>query len=219
MLDRLSQVLKRHCRKGMTCTPVAIQPRPLVVVGWKGGWRDDNFDTALMVLVADLAKLVTGSIACSCVRCVDLTRLDMILSSGCDVEPTDAVLWVDKFPSKALEYGGDTKIMLIFDIRKTKATYEEVAADIEPQRLASLKAVYPTALTSVDGTKIWLSRLPEEDRRVASAYEIEHARWIPGDPFDALIGVLVLCRHPDELVATINAQCQSHHSGRWQTQA
>jgi hypothetical protein len=218
MLDPLCELLNRCRCQGMTCTLVATSPRPLVVVGWQGAWLDHEFDTAIMLLVTDLAELITGSGTCPCVRCVELERLETVLKSGCDVSPTDAVIWTDKFPSKSLEYGGDTKVMLILDMRKTKASYEEVAADIEPHQLEVLKADYPTAVISRDGTRIWLSRLPDQDRRVGSAYEIEHARWIPGDPFEALIGVLVLSRKPEETAAAVRGRCQSLYPERWQLQ-
>jgi hypothetical protein len=41
-------------------------------------------------------------------------------------------------------------------------------------------------LKSLDGEKLYLSLLAEDDPRLNSEYERVHARWIEGNPFDAL---------------------------------
>jgi len=51
---------------------------------------------------------------------------------------------------------------------------------------------YPTRIESETGEHVWLTRFPESDARAASAYEGQYARWVPGDPLEALIAVFVL---------------------------
>ena len=109
-------------------------------------------------------------------------------------------------PSKALEYGGETKVLMVFDGRKMKNSGQEVQADIQPEELERLQTVYPTVLRTTDGQSLWLSRLPESDRRVGGMYESEHGRWIPGDPWEALRLVIVLTHELSSLPNLIEAR-------------
>lgn len=124
-------------------------------------------------------------------RGVEADRLSTILSAGIDVQPTDAVIYVSTL-EKALEYGGLPKAVVALDPKRLERTWREVPADTEPDELASIRETYRTVLTSKDGNKLWCSRLHEADPRVTTSYEVSYARWIPGDPFDALRAVLVL---------------------------
>ncbi len=192
--NALEKAINAVREAGAQCEFVASHPRPILLIEWKRDWRDEDFDTALMFLTFAIGEVSGGSEIGSIVRCVGIERLDVILRQGCDVEPSDAVLWTDMFSSKALEYGGTEKVLMVFDIHRTKPTYLRVAADTDPIALDELRKTYPTVVRSIDGSRLWLSRLPEHDRRVTSPYEVEHARWIPGDPFEALAGLLVLGR-------------------------
>jgi hypothetical protein len=134
----------------------------------------------------------------SCVfRGVGLGRLKTVQSSGIDVEPSDSVIFAELF-EKAWEYGGMPKVFLALDATKLKRTFVEVASTISPQELESLRAVFPTMLTSRDGTSIWLSKLREDDPRLATNYETEYARWIQGDPRNALKAVFIFSRQEDD---------------------
>lgn len=126
-------------------------------------------------------------------RGVGAERLGVILRTGIDVEPTDHPIFTEIGLDKALEYGcdGDQVIMLL-DPRKLSSTWEEVPANSDESVLNELRSRFPTELRSDDGTRIWFSRLPKDDRRVASPYEARFARWIPGDPKEALLGLIVL---------------------------
>lgn len=124
-------------------------------------------------------------------RAVELDRLPYLLEHGVDVQPTDAVIWVS-YLSKALEYGGDLKAVMVFDAKHLQCTFQEVASSTSPCEVNAIARVYQTRLSSEDGTMLWFSRLPSADRRVASPYEVAHGRWIPGDPWLALRIILVI---------------------------
>ncbi len=133
-------------------------------------------------------------------RGVPYEKLTQVLKSGVDVEPTDSHIYVD-FIDKAWEYGGWPKIILAFDTDSLKHTYVETTFDINPDEMNRLKVIYPSSLISKNGKSVWLSRLPEGDPRIASTYETQYARYIPGNPFDALRYVLVFTPHGQDIAA------------------
>lgn len=211
----IDQLFTKHSCEGMSWQALASSPCPLFAIEWQGEWNDDDLRNALMFITMQFAEAVEGERGWTCIRCVSVDRLPVVLRQGCDVEPSNAVMWVDKFPDKALEYGGDeSKVMLVISGERTEASCVEVAADMDAGALDSLKLTYPTIERSIDGTKLWLSRLPENDRRVASPYESEHGRWIPGDPFEALLGIFVLGRDMNDVAAQVRqhvAACKTQH--------
>lgn len=203
MIDQLRTLMADRRCDGMTAIPIATIPFPIAVIGWQGSWLDETLANTLTFLIDDLTCIVAKNGACGWVRCVGLERLSVILKTGCDIEPTNSVLWLDMFPDKALEYGGDEKVMMIFNLSMTEPSYVKVPANTDAAKLKAWKQNYPTVLSSIDGKELWLSRLPEHDRRVGSPYEVEHARWIPGDPLEALLGIFVLGRNPATLTQSI----------------
>src|SRR5262249_46250788 len=130
-------------------------------------------------------------------RAVGADRLSAILSNGIDVEPTRSVIMVDCF-EKAWEYGGWPKVMQALDWSCLDQSWREIPTDTPPGELTELRKIFPALLTSIDGSKLWLSRLPEGDPRIASSYEVSYGRWIPGNPFEALKAILVFSRPEDE---------------------
>ena len=132
-------------------------------------------------------------------RGVEIGRLEQVLNNGCDVHPTDSVMYIADGLDKAMEYGGYPKVIQIFDGSKLKQTFTEVAASTPPAELATLRATYPSWELSQDGTKIWFSRLKLEDARRTSAYEVDYARWIEGDPFAALTALLIISPNDDHI--------------------
>lgn len=206
ILNALGRELDALRETGAQHELVASTPKPILLIEWNGRWQEREFESAIMFLTFALSELVAGRKAHSVVRCVESERLPLILQQGCDVQPTDSVLWTDKFPSKALEYGGDEKVMMVFDIRRTEPSYQEVPADTDQKALDELRKAYPTVERSIDGSMLWLSRLPEHDKRVTTPYEVEHGRWIPDDPFEALMGLLVLGRDMKKLAASVKSR-------------
>lgn len=130
-------------------------------------------------------------------RAVALERLPLVLKTGIDVEPSDAVFYVGEF-EKCVEYGGWPKLVLALDCGFLTSTFRETRADISDDELASIKKVYPTVLTSEDGSSLWFSRLNASDPRLSSPYEVGYARWIETNPLQALKGILVLCDTSDD---------------------
>ena len=130
-------------------------------------------------------------------RGVALDRLPAILANGVDVEPVTAPIFVSEF-SKAWEYGGWPKAVMAFSRMHLECTYREIIiADTDTDEITRLMVDYPTRIEDQAGERLWLTRLPEADARAASSYEREFARWIPGDPFDALLAVFVFMIEDD----------------------
>jgi hypothetical protein len=125
------------------------------------------------------------------------------------------VLWVDRSTGKTLEYGDEMKVLMIFHGERLMPTHREIPANTPPGELEELRRTYPTAIPSVDGQMLWLTRLPFEDKRATTPYEIEYARWIPGDPWEALLAVLVLGRDHKRVCEQVQSAIQSCGQRQW----
>jgi hypothetical protein len=144
----------------------------------------------------DLLIRIDSALLPCAFRGVSINRLKSILPDGIDVEPTDSVIFTNDL-DKAWEYGGWPKLVLALDTSRLQRTFKQVPSDISPSELERIRQHYPTVVKSLDGTQLWLTRLEESDPRIASPYEIAHARWIEGNPFDALRAIL-LCVRPED---------------------
>ena len=134
----------------------------------------------------------------SLVRGTSYTNLDTILTTGVDVVPSNAPIFCTQFPEKAMEYGRDEQnttsrmILLFYDRKKLERTFIEISSETPQSDIQELAKTYPTIEDSKDGSKIWLSRLQKTDTRRTTDYEYQYAYWIPEDPFDALVWVILL---------------------------
>lgn len=184
-----------------------LQPAPcmLLLASWPQAGDMRVLARTINILLASLSKASGRRYLDAFVRCCCLDRLDTILKNGVDVEPPDSVIWVDQSISKPLEYGGDEKVMMMFDPGKLEQTWCEVPCDAPETQLNTLRATYPTMFPSQGGTHLWFSRLPENDRRVMSGYEAEHGKWIPGDPWEALLGLIPIGPDHDALATRAEA--------------
>lgn len=138
-------------------------------------------------------------------RAVSADRLPAVLENGIDVEPTDSVIYADKAFGKAWEYGGFPKMVLALNPDELEPTYREVPTDTPADEIAEIRKDYPTVLTSSDGEWLWCSRLDEDDGGTAKSYERLYARWIPGNPFDALRSVFVFGNEEDLVAVATEA--------------
>lgn len=86
---------------------------------------------------------------------------------------------------------------MALDGRHLDYTCRQITSDTSADEAARLMLEYPTRIQDHTGERVWLTRLPETDPRAASAYEVEFARWIPGNPFDALRAVFVFMPEGD----------------------
>ena len=126
-------------------------------------------------------------------RGVEIGKLHTVLKTGIDVNPPDSVIFIDQL-TKAVEYGKNPsgqQVIMIFDVKKLLPTFKKVDSTIEQAQLNKLKQTYPNELISKDEKNIWLTRLPKDDRKIATSYEKEYARWIPNKQMDALKAIFV----------------------------
>ena len=173
----------------MITTVVSQLPVPLVAIEHDSmeAMRDSEILKAVQGMLGKIGNVILRP----GYRAVGLDRLQYVLERGVDVDPIDAVIWVN-FLDKALEYGGTEKLVLVFDPKQLDTTFREVRAGSPPEELAVLSMRYPTKLTSEDGEMCWFSRLSATDKPITSAHEVDSARWIPTDPWVALRLLLVV---------------------------
>jgi len=203
-LEQVVRGVSILARAGARIAPLAHEPRPLVVVGWEGDWFDDELHRGLDRLSEGLGRLAGGEEAEILLRSTQLSRLPVVLETGTDVTPPDGVMAVVPTAEQALDFRlGDERLVLLFDGRFLHPAWKEIPADTDERRLAALERSYPTRLRSEDGSRLWLSRLPPDDPLLTTQVEVEHTRWIQGNPWEALLGVLVLGRDHDDVLGEV----------------
>jgi hypothetical protein len=154
-------------------------------------WRQASHSSPqLRGLEKVILRLVTEFETCPLCRCVNMSRLDAVLRTGIDVEPSDQAFWADPFLSEALPHGGDPKLLIVLD---RGACQESLRRVVEGMTKAELKALlrdypFPVIDPTLDGR--WVSRLP--DRRASRHREGGQGFWIPGDAQKALLAAVVL---------------------------
>ncbi|MGH3165418.1 MAG: hypothetical protein ACRDN0_05935, partial [Trebonia sp.] len=90
------------------------------------------------------------------------------------------------------EYGDWPKVVMAFDGMKLKRTFREIViSEVTADEIEQLMNDYPTCIKDDAGERLWLTRFAATDPRAASPYEYGFARWIPDNPFDALLAVFV----------------------------
>ena len=146
---------------------------------------DWMFDCSLTAIVK-----TSGHLQLPLFRGVDRASLERVLQNGIDVVPTD-MHWYGADLEKALEYGGDYPHILIIDGALAQRTFRTVAADA-PSREHRYARKWSGAapISTSNGARHHYSPLPVGDSRRGSNYEIAHAWFIPGDPFEALLGII-----------------------------
>lgn len=172
-------------------TQLLNRPVPL----WLGRLPEGHSEQRAPVDAGRLMELDRDFARCE-FRAVSVDRVATVLATGIDVEPSDAVIYANDF-DKAWEYGHFPKVVLA--LKALDRTHREVPADTSPAELAAIQERFPTVLPSVDGERLWCSRLPADDPRINTSYEVNHAWWVPGDPLDAQHSVLVFVRHDEDL--------------------
>jgi hypothetical protein len=162
-----------------------LVPRPVLIVTCPAalGARKEAAEQVFNKL------LELGVVAVTC-RGVGLDRLGVILDNGCDVSPTDSPIFADSI-DKAIEYGGPSQVLQIFDIEKLNLSFTEVSVHADPNRIQELKNTYKSWETSLNREKIWFSMLPLEDRRLTKPNEAAFGWYIPGNAWDALIALAI----------------------------
>lgn len=123
-------------------------------------------------------------------RGVKAPLLETVLHVGIDAEPTDRHWYGDEL-DKALEYGGDYPAVLIIDGNRIERPVRDVAADAPAHEHAAAKAWSVGDPARVrDGKYLRYSRLPINNSKRGTSYETSYAWYIPGDPMEALLGVI-----------------------------
>lgn len=123
-------------------------------------------------------------------RGLDELSLNRALRTGIDVEPSDRH-WYGDAMEKALEYGGDYPAVLIIDGNSSERPYRDVPVDASIDDHAAARTWSGAdALPSSSEKFLRYSRLPVNDTNRGSSYETAYAWYIPGDPKEALLGVI-----------------------------
>lgn len=110
-----------------------------------------------------------------------------VLLTGIDVPRNNCFYSSDIV--KAAEYGGFPKLVLLLDMKKFDRTFRRLPKTASDEEVAAVRQVFPYERDT--GDKRYFSRLEDESHRFSS-YEVNYARWIPGDPREALKGLLII---------------------------
>ena len=130
-------------------------------------------------------------------RGVGAQRLPVILATGCDVEPSDAPLFVSSL-EKALEYGQqEDQVIQVFKHDHLEISWRERSAALSSEERAEIEKDYPNVIPSIDGSSLWFTRFSPEDNRAATDYEREYGHWIPGSAVEALAALVLISSNPN----------------------
>jgi hypothetical protein len=131
-------------------------------------------------------------------RAVEITKLGQVIRTGCDVVPSNAPLFASDYASKAWEYGGTNKVVMVFERARLQETFKKVRSSEAPEILRRIRSEYPSA-KEIDRDWLWFSRLPLGDGRIATVYETDYSFFIPGNPQEALLMVFLVGTDRDRL--------------------
>lgn len=135
-------------------------------------------------------------------RGVSLERMWQVLTTGVDVEPTDAPIFCSDDIHKAFEYGGAPSSGnprgCVFGLRSTalQRSYTSVRRDRSPDEIDRVREIYPYETESNDDEYIRLSRISGLGRNLS--YEGAYGYWVPGDAMEAIVALFVFLP-PDEI--------------------
>ena len=171
-------------------TALSGAPVPLVVLEHTVESWELDLDDLLGGVKRALGTITMELLHPGC-RGVGADRLPQVLQTGVDVTPTDAPIWVH-YVDKAVEYGEADKLVEVYDVGQLARSCCEVPVWAPQWKQDRIAASYPTRTVTADGKRFRFSRLPANDTRMGTAYEVDFCRWIPGDPLEAL-RLLIVC--------------------------
>jgi hypothetical protein len=154
-------------------------------------WRQAyDFGKPFRGLQNVLYRLILEFNICPLCRCVDMSRLDPVLRTGIDVEPSSEAFWADPHVSDALPHGGDPKLLLVLSRESCLGSLRCIEPGMTKAEVNALKRDYPYRVIDphIEGT--WFSRLP--NKRANRHREPGQGYWIPGDAQKALLAAIVL---------------------------
>ncbi|HZK96504.1 MAG TPA: hypothetical protein VFC67_20045 [Prolixibacteraceae bacterium] len=85
----------------------------------------------------------------------------------------------------------------------------EKLSDVPEEEIDKLIKIYTSFEYVEDGHKIWFSRLKENDTRRNTEYEIEYGYWIPENPLNALVWVILLGSFTQQEIDELHEQVKS----------
>lgn len=124
-------------------------------------------------------------------RGIDPAALPRILRHGIDVYPTNSPLWAGSL-EKALEYGrGESgQMVLVLDRKKVRVSFASISGAGSAEAIASTEVEFGSQYDSMPDGGRYYSRWPKGNQNRNLAYEGEHGYYVPGEPFDAIVGLL-----------------------------
>lgn len=128
-------------------------------------------------------------------RGVTAAALDRVVTNGIDVLPTDSPIFVCGQFDKAWEYGGFPKLIMALRHQHLDWTWRMTSPETPDDELEAILRVFPSRIELGDGY-VHHSRFAPDSTAIGTPYETEYARWIPGDPWEALHSIFLF--YPEE---------------------
>lgn len=147
-------------------------------------------ELAEILITAFMTAQLESHIGRICYRGVANARLDRVLGSGIDVEPTTAPFFASLFAEKALKYGGSPKVMIVLHASALDRTSRDLDARTSARGIAAVRENFPTRFELEDHSKIRFSRFYSDSVRTPLEGEDSFGFWIPGDAKRAIVAAL-----------------------------
>ena len=166
---------------------------PVWVFTAKAGFERPRLSTRILEALGPELLLTILSDSC---RGVEAARLPVILTTGCDVEPSNAPFFRGPL-HKALEYGCTSdQVIQVFHPESLDRSWRELPASLPCEEREQIEALYPSVIPSVDGSHLWFTRFHSDDMRAGTDYERQYGAWLPGDPGKALAALIIITEDP-----------------------
>ncbi|MCA2265182.1 hypothetical protein A5626_01705 [Mycobacterium marseillense] len=137
-------------------------------------------------------------------RGVHIDRFLTVMTTGVDVEPTNAPIYCSDF-EKAWEYGGPShchgpRMMFALHQGQLEKTFRVLPMDATVSEIAEVRRTYPHQHHEHPDA-LWFSRIDF----YKPAYEAPYGYWIPGNAKDALMAVFLHGAERGEILAALDA--------------
>lgn len=196
----------------MPCHLVQTTPVPIwhLIEDDDASFLKRNADAANDVLTAVFSPL-DGLVAATdrtwiAYRGVPIDKLSAVLINGVDKDPTDAVIYCDSEPEKALEYAAPAwgvtgeGLLYALDGEYLQKCFAHVSEGASPHEVDEARKTYPYQSPSPDGGYFFA-----RNENFSPGYDTEYGFWIPDNARDALLGVFVRGHREEAMEAITTA--------------
>jgi len=164
----LREHLRRLTARGAEISLLATKPRPIVVIGWPGGWGESLLQWGMEVAALQVARSFTTEHVIPILSTAHIEALPTILRNACVASPTGGAQHFNNYADEVLAYHRSNEFVVqAFDMTRTRCLSGRVTCTAGARELPG-------------------------NLQVAGRLKRMNVRSIPTDPWKALLALIVL---------------------------